>query len=743
MHKIQSHSNIRLALLAAGYLMLSASSPHAAAEQGAASPGQRATMDVIKKQFCDFQREAWKLSGANGADEKLVAGWIKSLSAEGIWPDVDYSDQTRGYWRTMGHLNRISRMCMVYTSPDSKLYKESALSKAIHSALGHWLKADYQNPNWWHKEIGVPRELSTVMLLLDPELTPQERAEGIRLVSRSVIDSPPGGGRGALTGQNRVWVAANALSQGLLTSDYDLVQHAGRVIFEEVCVATQAGGQDFRMTSGGPGEKHPSTQEGIQPDFSFLQHGPMLQLGNYGLAFAGDIVMWATVLRGTDLALDADKLGIIRDYLLNGQCPVVWKGVMDISSCGRQLGPHSPAGKGRAILRILGQAVIADQAHAADYRGAIAGITPEASSGSIAPGNKFFWRADYMVHRRPGFYVSTRMSSSRVLASELVNGENLQGGYLGDGATFLYRTADEYEDIFPVWDWSRLPGVTSPRITDKNLLKPTNYKATNPSVFVGGVSDGTFGAAVLRLNRDGLAANKSWFYFDGQIVCLGAGITGEKSGLPVTTSVNQCLAKGDIKVDAGQGATKAADGLQDHSTLKWAWHDNVGYIFPEAQQITLGSQDQTGGWNEVSASASPSPVTKNVFSLWIGHGTAPKDARYSYIIVPGASPEEIASQSARPQIIILKNTPALQAVRHPELHLTQAVFYEPGSLAYAEGKTIAVDKPCILLLDEEKNRLTIADPTQKLADITVTLNGAAERVILPSGAHAGSAFTKP
>mgnify|MGYP003588203455 FL=1 len=200
-------------------------------------------MDVIKKQFCEFQRQAWNVSGASGRDEKLVAGWIKSLTAEGTWPDVDYADQTRGYWRTMGHISRINRMCMVYTSPESKLHGDPALSKAIHTALGHWLKSDYQNPNWWHKEIGVPRELAIIMLLLESELTPEELAAGTRILSRSVIDSPPGGGRGALTEQNRVWVAANALAQGLLTSVFDLVQQARRVIFEEVSVATRPAGR--------------------------------------------------------------------------------------------------------------------------------------------------------------------------------------------------------------------------------------------------------------------------------------------------------------------------------------------------------------------------------------------------------------------------------------------------------------------------------------------------------------------
>ncbi|MDD5261996.1 MAG: polysaccharide lyase 8 family protein [Methylacidiphilales bacterium] len=709
------------------------------------SPEQSADMALIKKQFCDYQRDVWKGANSAGKDEEQVAAWMKSLTADGTWPDVNYTDLTPGYWRAVDHITRTNKMCMVYTSPECRLHGDPGLSRAIHAALGHWLQKDYRSPNWWHNEIGVPREISIIMLLIEPELTPQERAAGIKIVSHAVIDSPPRfGGRGALTGQNRVWVAENTLTRGLLASDFELVQHARDVISEEVTVATQAGGGEPKISRGSAGVVLLSTQEGIQPDFSFFQHGPQLQLGNYGLGFAGDIVTWLTVLHGSSLALEQDKIGIMRDYLLKGESVVVWKGFMDISSCGRQIGPQSPAAKGSTVLRILARAKASDTDHAAEYQAAIEQDSPDVPVSAIPAKNTYFWRADFMVHRRPGFYVSTRMNSARVYATELVNGENLQGKYLGDGATYVYMTGHEYEDIFPVWDWSRLPGVTSPKITDKARLKPKNFQITNPCEFVGGVADGEYGAAALALNREGLAAKKSWFYFDDQIVCLGAGITcaNKDKDLFITTSVNQCLARGGVAADAGKGPAAAPAGLREYATLKWAWHDNVGYIFPEPLNISLGSQEQTGRWNEISSGGrNQSTVSKNVFSIWINHGALPKEDHYSYLILPGVSLDALKAQAGAPDVTILKNTPALQAVRNARLKMTQAVFYEPGTLTYADGKTIAVDQPCILLLDENKNRLRIADPTQKLAGITVTRDGAAVKYTLPAGAQAGSSFT--
>lgn len=700
------------------------------------SPEERTEMETVKKQFLDYVREEEKAAPGVPGDEEHVRGWMKSLSADGTWPDVNYADATLSAWRTFEHMTRLKKMALAYTAPEGALRGDPALSAAIHSALGHWLKKDYTNPNWWHKEIGVPATLSAILLLIDSELTPQERSSGLRIISRAVIDSPPHGGRGVLTGQNRIWVAANGLTHGLLASDFALVKQAADVIFQEISVATQPGGQTPTVTlTGQRGGFLLSTQDGIQPDFSFYQHGPQLQLGNYGLGSAGDSVKWTIILRGTPFAPGPEKIAIIRDYLLKGERTVVWKGRMDISSCGRQLGPKSPALKGSTVLKILDSAKVADAAHAHQYEAAIA--QDRAENPVIPAENKYFWRVDYMVQRRPAYYASTRMSSSRVYATELVNGENLQGSYLGDGATYIYVKGSEYEDIFPVWDWSRLPGVTSPLIADKNLLKPRNWKITNPSDFVGGVSDGRYGAATLALNRDGITAKKSWFYFDDEIVCLGAGISCEKAGQSIVTSVNQCLARGDVLLNSG----KAQPGIQDYAGLKWAWHDGVGYVFPEPLPLRLGIQKQEGKWTDISAaSRNQATMTEDIFSIWIQHGEKPKESCYAYLILPGASAETVAARSRKPDVVILKNTPALQAVRHTKLNLTQAVFHVPGTLDCGGGKTISVDKPCILLLDGNNHKLTLADPTQRLADVTVTLDGKSARYALPAGAQAGSSL---
>lgn len=55
-----------------------------------------------------------------------------------------------------------------------------------------------------------------------------------------------------------------------------------------------------------------------------------------------------------------------------------------------------------------------------------------------------------------------RMTSSRNIRSEICNDEGRKSHHLSDGACYLYKTGEEYQGIFPVWDCSacrELPAV--------------------------------------------------------------------------------------------------------------------------------------------------------------------------------------------------------------------------------------------------------------------------------------------
>ena len=617
----------------------------------------------------------------NQPTEEQISKILSLLKPDGSFSDLDYSDRTRGGWKLSEHLSRLLSMSIAWKSKQNIYFQSPKLKIPLFGVLDYWLKNDFINPNWWYPEIGVPKMLGQILVLLKDELSVKEMADGLKIMERSKISR---------TGQNKVWLAENVIYRSLLTNDSKQIELAVQAITEEIVV---------------------TTNEGIQPDFSFHQHGPQQQFGNYGLAYAGDMTELAIVFGGTPYAFSPEKLAILRNYLLEGLKWVTYKNKFDISACGRQLFPNAQIGKARSLSTIYQTFALADPGFKAQYWSAMDDFE----------GNIHFNRSDMTIHRRKDFYTSVKMASNRVAGAESCNSENIQGYYMGDGATFFYQSGDEYLDIFPFWDWKKIPGITT--YQDERVLPvltATGYRIKTD--FVGGVSDGRNGLTAMQYAREGITAFKSWFYFDDEIVCLGSGIS---TGLDkvVTTSINQSLLKGDVTVSQNGKKTVLQNGNRNLEKVDWVIHDNWGYYFPGSANLNLENCERTGAWNRVVEPMSDKVLTTNIFQLWTDHGSKPKDATYAYVVFPKASVGNIEKRGSQLQII--ENTENVQAVKSKDKNLTGIVFYKSGSCQISPICTISADKPCIVLLDSlsGKETLCISDPTQLQSEIKLTLTG--------------------
>lgn len=631
----------------------------------------------------------WYTRGASS--QETVRRYMGTLSEDGSWPDVDYADRTRGGWRTHRHLTQTLAMAQAYKKPGHPLEGDPQVRAAVTNALAHWTEKDYVNPNWWYPQIGVPMTLAPILVLMGDDIPPDLSDETIRRVlSRSKM---------GMTGQNKVWLAGIALMKGVLTDDRDLIRKAKENIFEELRV---------------------TTKEGIQPDSSFHQHGPQQQWGNYGASFGSDMIKWAAIFRGTSDALAPEQLELLTRYFLEGPAWILWKGRMDISGCGRQIFRECQLGKGRSMmgqLKLLGDIV---QPETDIYRRIMASNRPDAPNTFVE--NKHFWRSDMTVHRRPRWYASVKMSSTRIIGAETCNSENLLGLHLADGVTYFHRTGREYEGLFPVWDWRRLPGTTCRQ--DTKSLTPSSKRCRGKSDFVGGLSDGVRGIAAMEYLRDGLEARKAWFFLDDAVVCLGSAITSEQPE-PIVTSVNQCAWHGLVTLDDGQVVRPLKTPDRFDGRLNWVHHDGMGYLFLEPQEATARAAQQRGNWHAVHHRESKGAVERDVFSLWIEHGVRPKDAQYAYVVVPDVSVREMAALRESLDVTILRQSASLLAVSSRDGQLIQAVFFEAGRLVCDDDLSIQVDAPSIVMLDRAADpvRLHLADPTHKLETIGVRLSG--------------------
>jgi len=620
------------------------------------------------------------LGSSRGSDSPQPL--LDQLREDGSWPGIDYASQQRGSWQPTQHLNNVMDMARAWNTAGSAFYHEPKLLASIHKALNYWLDHDFICPNWWYPQIGIPQIMAPILILMEGTLSAEQMAKGYIILDRSKISQ---------TGQNKVWQSGNVLLRSLLQRNSEMVDKAAKSIQEELKVA--------------PGE-------GIQPDGSFHQHGPQIQFGNYGMAYVGDMIKWIKLLRNTPFAFDEAKMTILRDYLIDGQQWITWKNQMDISACGRQLFVDAQESKARSLARAFNQMESLDPANAKTYQ--------KAGKYETLAGNKHFWRSDFQVHRTPDYYFSVKMCSERVIGAESCNSENIRGYYMGDGASYLYQSGTEYENIFPFWDWKKIPGTTTQQ-DDKELpvLTASGYRlATN---FVGGVSDGTAGIAVLDYDRNGLSAKKSWFIFNDLVVCLGAGITSA-TGVPVTTSVNQSYLSGEVVVKEKNPRTISPES---GASLKpqWILHDHTGYYFPENANLQLETKTVTGSWNRVASMYKDEAISAPIFKLWIDHGNVPAGQTYAYCLLPKATQQKMEKMAAQPTFRILRNDKKMQEVVSSNREWSGTVFYMAGKSTQPDG--IEADQPCVVMLRKSGKEFSMAlsDPTQKLKQLTLRVSG--------------------
>jgi chondroitin AC lyase len=247
--------------------------------------------------------------------------------------------------------------------------------------------------------------------------------------------------------------------------------------------------------------------------------------------------------------------------------------------------------------------------------------------------------------------------------------------------------------------------------------------------FVGGVTDGLYGAASMHLvcPHDMTEARKGWFFFENQYVCLGAGIKAS-ADYPVITTVNQCLLNGEIIAKAGNKRVSMSVGSNVLPNTSWVLHDNVAYIFPTPVTAHIDDSAATGNWRQITHQswATEDPVEKNMFALWLDHGKKPTNGQYAYIVVPNAG--DLADKYLKkPPVSILSNTPALQAVRQNEMNYIQAAFYEAGELKLNKNLKLSADRPCLVMahVDGSKkiDQLVVSDPTQRQNYLLIGISG--------------------
>lgn len=622
-----------------------------------------------------------------------ISNLLVTQKRDGSWPDIDYNDKDNSSWAPKLHAIRLQVLAKCYKSPTSTYYNSPVLSKAIHKAMSFWFNAQLVCPNWWYNDIGIPTYMGPAFLLMKNELSDWEKQQLVRVMNRKVYKA---------TGQNKVWDAGKAVMYALLIDDVALLASAQDSIVSEIYI---------------------TTKEGLQPDFSFHQHGALMQFGNYGLSYISTMAYWARIFAGTPFQFDHQKIKCLSDYIIEGIQWTLWKGFMDPEACGRQVFQNAQRSKSFTLGVAALNMMIADTSLAAKFSRLIKeNFISDADILNTLIGHKHFWRSDFTIHRSPGWYASVRMNSNRVKGIEMTNQENLQGHYAADGVMSVLVDGDEYNNIFPLWNWRRLPGLTA----QDSVVATVDYSLKR-SPFSGGLNSGNNGISSAIIQHDGLKAYKSYFFLNDMIICLGSGISTQEN-YPAFTSINQPVLRGSVTLFSGKENTSSL--LPDNTDVfktdvNAVFHNKIGYYLFEPAKLHISNQMQTGNWVNIAAFYKNIPAAGKVFNLFIEHGIKPSSAKYAYCILPNISQNELKNFILLPSIKIVSNTEKCHAVVDDKQQKLQAVFFQPEWIQTDLCKLYSANEGILMCekLNNNKLKITVQDPTQMLSQYVIILQG--------------------
>jgi chondroitin AC lyase len=605
------------------------------------------------------------------SDYRALSAWqadaaLSSIAANGEWSDINYRDQRVGEWAPTSHLDRVRAMAVAYSAASGKHSRSARVRDAIIRGLHAWVNRAPRSDNWWHNTIGAPSALMPTLVLMDAEL-PLDLRNALLGTLTPLAAVPPD----QKTAQNLIWYARQAIVKGVLTRNSAEI-NTGRTALQTTLVIT--------------------SNEGIQADLSFHQHGNQLYSGGYGLTYLADMAGLAAWMQGTRWSLTAADLTLLADYAATGIGPLVRGDWLDWSARGREITRQESVAR-PAVLRDAVTKLVASlgtERHAALHA---LQDRLSARAAPTAPSTQAYWRSDFLAHQTSKGYFSVKMVSKRTVGTESGNGENLFGYWLPFGTTFIVGAGNgtEYLGLQPLLDWSALPGTTAPE-TVPNF---SGYLRT-PEDRVAVLSNTNHGLASMQVSTQGLSAKKFWFFDGDAMLALGTDIryTGAQR---VRTTLNQTRWVGAGTSSDGTLSPTAAN--QSQSGVKWLTHNGVGYVLLDGQGASLtiterrlvGSDPTTTSFGAVAATTKP----EQILTLAIDHGQRPDAAGYAYAVVHGASSATQVQTAIKPKILV--NTPAAQGATSADGARLAVTFHKAGQVALGNGVTLQVDHPVAVL----------------------------------------------
>lgn len=527
------------------------------------------------------------------------------------------------------------------------------------------------NLNWWDYEIGTPKSLTNTLILLNGDISIDEKKkytapiktfapESDKILSSVGKAEPAKGG-------NLVDISKVKLLESIIEEDATMMKDSIDS-FNKVFtyIQSNATGKD---------------RNGFYKDGSYIDHQDVPYTGAYGVVLLEGISQMMPMIKESPFKTTQDNT-TLSNWIDEGFMPLIYKGEMMDLSRGRAISRENETSHTasatvmKSLLRlsdtmdestktrykqIVKTSVNSDSSYNQnDYLNSYSDIDKmkklmddsTISKNDLTQQLKIYNDMDRVTYHNKDldFAFGLSMTSKNVARYESINNENLKGWHTGAGMSYLYNSdVKHYRDNF--WataDMTRLPGTTT-----LNDMPSTNTK--NDKSFVGGTKlNNNYASIGMDFeNQDKtLTAKKSYFILNDKIVFIGTGIKSTVSSKNPVTTVENRKANGyklytdDIETTTSNDNTQETNSvfLESSDTKK-----NIGYRFLDKPKITVNKETLTGKWSDINKNQSNTQKNDNYYEITQTHSTS--DSKYAYVLYPGLSKSDFKSKNNNVSIV--------------------------------------------------------------------------------------------
>ncbi|MBN7820218.1 polysaccharide lyase family 8 super-sandwich domain-containing protein [Bowmanella yangjiangensis] len=510
--------------------------------------------------------------------------------------------------------------------------QKQSISAALEKILGEYNTESKKVGNWWHWEIGIPRQINQVLLLsqpwLDKDLFSRLLAASHHFLPKAEFQNYGKASSSKAfhnTGANRVDTVLIVLQRALLEQDELAFSEALDKLWEV-----------FEYVDSG---------DGFYRDGSYIQHKDIPYIGTYGLVLFEGVNRIFTLLQGTKWQPSSAVYHLILDRYQTHLLPfLVEERLLDaVSGRGPSRGWAQSNHRGKQVSQLL---AIFKTLSPPDVVARIDLIQEEMEEADKQYRALMYPSMDRFVYRAPNYASAISMHSSRTGNYECTNGENLKGWYTGDGMLYLQLHPDDYIDFWPLVDSTSLPGTT----TNAKVYPPCKglsniyNKPQKSQDWVGGATLDGYAAVGMdyRSVDEEVQARKSWFYLPDLVIALGSDIEGA-----LQTNVLQRFADKPTQLkweELDNGKTFWLENLASNTSL--------GVYLPYEQSASFKLNKIQGSWEELNR-FSTQYMEETELSKWrarfdILHDTEKNN--YAYFLFPNQEKESFRSLSTENRV---------------------------------------------------------------------------------------------